>query len=102
MSRSRRLVGVLTLLVGSLAAGFGPRATASDTTAAGLPAAINGVAPGPEILHRPPAHAPQLENTGMWKADPTLVCMTSAYRVGEFLYQDCLWDDNGGGPAYRW
>jgi hypothetical protein len=28
--------------------------------------------------------------------------MTSAYRAGEFLYQDCLWDDNGGGPAYRW
>ena len=28
--------------------------------------------------------------------------MSSAYRSGEFLYQDCLWDDNGGGPAYRW
>ena len=28
--------------------------------------------------------------------------LTSAYRSGEFLYQDCLWDDNGGGPAYRW
>ena len=38
----------------------------------------------------------------MWKADPTKVCLTSAYRSGEFLYQDCLWDDHGGGPAYRW
>jgi hypothetical protein len=107
MSRSRRLFGVLTLLLGSLAAGTAPTATASDTTAsdttaAGLPAAINGVAPGPDILHRAPAPAPQLENTGAWKADPTLVCMTSAYRSGEFLYQDCLWDDTGGGPAYRW
>jgi hypothetical protein len=102
MSRSRRLFGVLALLLGSLAAGSAPTATASDTTAAGLPAAINGVAPGPDILHRAPAQAPQLENSGVWKADPTLVCMTSAYRAGEFLYQDCLWDDTGGGPAYRW
>jgi predicted esterase len=111
MTRSRRLFGVLTLLLGSLAAGVGSSlATTAEASLpapaqaspSSLPAAINGVAPGPEILHRPPAHAPQLENTGVWKADPTMVCMTSAYRSGEFLYQDCLWDDNGGGPAYRW
>ena len=79
-----------------------PRERLPTAVAASLPGAVNGVAPGPEILHRPPARAPQLENTGVWKADPTLVCMTSAYRAGEFLYQDCLWDDHGGGPAYRW
>jgi hypothetical protein len=73
-----------------------------ETTTPGLPPAIDGVAPGPEILHRPPARAPEFENTGVWKAEPTKVCMTSAYRSGEFLYQDCLWDDSGGGPAYRW
>jgi Domain of unknown function (DUF2223). len=116
MFRSRHLLGVLTLLTGSLAAGVVPAVATSRpdgpgtpslstplrASAAGLPGAVNGVAPGPEILHRPPAHAPQLENTGVWQADPTLVCMTSAYRSSEFLYQDCLWDDNGGGPAYRW
>lgn len=116
MFRSRHLLGVLALLAGSLAAGVVP-AVATDPDApalaaplqastaavnASLPGAINGVAPGPDVLHRPPAQAPQLENTGVWQADPTLVCMTSAYRSGEFLYQDCLWDDNGGGPAYRW
>ena len=78
-----------------------PRPTV-ETATAGLPPALNGVAPGPEILHRPPPRAPQFENTGVWKAEPTKVCLTSAYRSGEFLYQDCLWDDTGGGPAYRW
>jgi len=68
----------------------------------GLPPVVDGVAPGPDILYRPPARAPQLENTGVWRAAPTMVCLTSAYRRGEFLYQDCLWDDHGGGPAYRW
>jgi pimeloyl-ACP methyl ester carboxylesterase len=79
-----------------------PQRPTVETTTPGLPPAINGVAPGPEILHRPPARAPQLENTGVWKAEPTKVCLTSAYRAGEFVYQDCIWDDNGGGPAYRW
>jgi hypothetical protein len=100
--------GALALGVAVLPRTVGAEATARpvrpaiDTTAPGLPPAVNGVAPGPEILHRPPARGPQFENTGVWKADPTKVCMTSAYRSGEFLYQDCLWDDNGGGPAYRW
>ena len=30
----------------------------ADAPAPGLPPAVNGVAPGPEILHRPPARAP--------------------------------------------
>ena len=100
-------VGALALGIGVLPHGVGAQSAApvrpmADTTLAGLPPAVNGVAPGPEILHRPPVRAPQLENTGVWKATPTMVCMTSAYRSGEFLYQDCLWDDHGGGPAYRW
>jgi predicted esterase len=101
--------GALALGVGVLPHGVGAQPTApvrplADGPAAidGLPPVVNGVAPGPEILYRPPARAPQLENTGVWKADPTMVCMSSAYRAGEFLYQDCLWDDHGGGPAYRW
>ncbi len=77
-----------------------------------LPAARgSGPAPGPAILHAPLAHAPQLENApgSIWHAAPILVSGASAYRDGEFLYQDYLFDDQGAagdytyptGPAYR-
>ncbi|HEU5447839.1 MAG TPA: hypothetical protein VFW57_02410, partial [Acidimicrobiia bacterium] len=111
MARFRNWIatfGALALGVAVLPNGVGAESAATpvrpmvESTTPGLPPAINGVAPGPEILHRPPPRAPQFENTGVWRAEPTKVCMTSAYRAGEFLYQDCLWDDNGGGPAYRW
>ncbi len=70
-------------------------------TASGAPAAslslYHGPAPrpGPEILYRAPGEAPQLRNQGIWHADPILVSGTSAYRRGEFLYQDFLYDDHG-------
>ncbi|HEX8122505.1 MAG TPA: hypothetical protein VF549_14700 [Solirubrobacteraceae bacterium] len=51
--------------------------------------------PGPDILYAPPADAPQLANAGIWKAPPILVSGASAYRRGEFLYQDWLFDDHG-------
>src|SRR5215217_5086521 len=51
--------------------------------------------PGPDILYAGPVRAPQLENTGIWHADPILVSGASAYRDGEFLYQDYLYDDHG-------
>src|SRR3989442_15707970 len=51
--------------------------------------------PGPDILYGLPAAAPQLENTGVWTAEPILVSGASAYRGGEFLYQDFLYDDHG-------
>ncbi|GII56609.1 hypothetical protein Pth03_49980 [Planotetraspora thailandica] len=54
--------------------------------------------PGPDILYAPLADAPQLQNTLPWKAEPILVSGTSAYRRGEFLYQDFLYDDAGAGP----
>jgi len=105
-------VGALALGIGVLPGRLGAQptqpvrpmaaGTAGPVSVDGLPPVVNGVAPGPEVLYRPPARAPQLENTGVWKAEPTKVCLTSAYRAGEFLYQDCIWDDNGGGPAYRW
>ena len=63
--------------------------------AASLPEAVNGVRPGPAILYADPPRAPQLENTGPWKAAPILVSGASAYRDGEFLYQDFLFDDRG-------
>jgi hypothetical protein len=52
-------------------------------------------AAGPAVLHEPPPDAPQLQNTGVWHAKPTMVCDTSAYRTGEFLYQGCVYDDQG-------
>ncbi len=54
-----------------------------------------GSRPGPEILYAPKPRAPQLENTGVWRARPILVSGASAYRDGEFLYQDFLYDDHG-------
>ncbi|HEX2234531.1 MAG TPA: hypothetical protein VHG69_14330, partial [Thermoleophilaceae bacterium] len=60
-----------------------------------LPSVASGHRPGPDILYAPPAAAPQLENTGPWTAQPILVSGTSAYRDGEFLYQDFLYDDHG-------
>lgn len=51
--------------------------------------------PGPAILYRAPAAAPQLSNSGVWRAPAILVSGASAYRDGEFLYQDWLYDDHG-------
>lgn len=58
-----------------------------------------GPRPGPKILYSPPAVAPQLTNSGIWKAAPILVSGTTAYRGGEFLYQDFLYDDHGARQA---
>jgi hypothetical protein len=55
--------------------------------------------PGPNILYRRLAKTSQLENTGIWKAQPILVSGASAYRKGEFLYQDFLYDDHGAALA---
>ena len=60
-----------------------------------------GPRPGPDILYQPLADAPQLQNAGNWQAPPILVSGASAYRQGEFLYQDYLYDDSGaiGSPV---
>src|SRR5438093_6382361 len=54
-----------------------------------------GPRPGPDVLYGASAVAPQLENVGVWSAKPILVSGSSAYRGGEFLYQDFLYDDHG-------
>lgn len=54
-----------------------------------------GSRPGPDLLYEQPAVAPQLQNRGVWRARPILVSGTTAYRRGEFLYQDFLYDDSG-------
>lgn len=69
---------------------------------AASPAGGLGQLPGPDVLYAAPAAAPQLENAGIWRAEPILVSGASAYRRGEFLYQDFLYDDLGAGDAYRY
>src|SRR5437763_10373259 len=58
-----------------------------------------GPRPGPDVLYAPAASAAQLENVGVWTAAPILVSGASAYRGGEFLYQDFLYDDHGAAGA---
>src|SRR3954454_17353450 len=54
-----------------------------------------GPRPGPSLLYSKAKGSPQLANAGVWKSQPILVSGTTAYRRGEFLYQDYLYDDNG-------
>jgi predicted esterase len=82
--RSRALLVVLLLA----AAPVGSARAASLWSLPGQP-------PGPAILYRAPAVAPQLTNSGIWHAPPILVSGATAYRQGEFLYQDYLYDDDG-------
>ena len=70
-------------------AGFAPPASASSLYSG------PGPRPGPAILYETPAVAPELTNTGIWDAPPILISGTTAYRDGEFLYQDYLYDDHG-------
>jgi pimeloyl-ACP methyl ester carboxylesterase len=80
------------VLTGTLATAvaFAPQALAGS-----LPSVATGPRPGPDILYAPPAAAPQLENDRPWRADPILVSGAAAYRDGEYLYQDYLYDDHG-------
>src|SRR4051794_32881445 len=89
--QGRMLLGALLALViaapasaaaGSLYSGPGPR-------------------PGPDLLYEKPATALQLTNSGVWRAQPILVSGATAYRSGEFLYQDFLYDDHGANGGVR-
>lgn len=86
--RPFRIIGLL--LVSALAC-----AAPAQGASSSLPGASSGHRPGPDALYQPAPTAPQLENTGPWKADPILVSGTQAYRDGEWLYQDFLYDDHG-------
>jgi dienelactone hydrolase len=61
-----------------------------------------GPRPGPDILYAKPPRAPQLTNAGVWEAEPILISGASAYRHGEFLYQDYLYDDLGAAGRYTY
>jgi hypothetical protein len=54
-----------------------------------------GPRPGPALLYQRPLVAPQLTKRRPFRARPILVSGATAYRSGEFLYQDFLYDDHG-------
>ncbi len=85
-------VALVTLLTAGVAAAGSSSAAAP---ASGLPVVASGHRPGPDVLYQPAADAPQLQNTGPWKAAPVLVSGATSYRDGEWLYQDYLYDDHG-------
>ena len=58
-----------------------------------------GPRPGPDVLYQPVSVPPQLTNSGIWHAQPILVSGASAYRDGEYLYQDWIYDDHGAHEA---
>ena len=68
---------------------------APNAAAASLPTVPSGRAPGPPLLYAKAPHAPQLEVRAPFRARPLLVSGTDAYRRGEYLYQDYLFDDHG-------
>ncbi len=72
-----------------------PAHGATPAKATGLPTVTSGHRPGPDILYASAPKAPQLENTGPWKAAPILVSGATSYRDGEWVYQDFLFDDHG-------
>ena len=91
----RRTRATSTLLALALAAVAAPAAGAS------LPKVDTGARPGPEALYRPAPKVRQLENRGPWRAEPILVSGAQAYRGGEWIYQDFLYDDHGAAGLYR-
>jgi hypothetical protein len=68
---------------------------AGHSAAASLPSVGSGERPGPPLLYKRPPEAPQLANRAPFRAKPLLVSGTDAYRGGEYLYQDYLFDDRG-------
>ena len=69
---------------------------AAPAAAAGsLPSVRSGKLPGPPLLYAKAPRVPQLENRAPFRARPLLVSGTDAYRRGEYVYQDYLFDDHG-------
>lgn len=100
MRRPARLATLTTLvaLATSLALPGGARASGGP---ASLPSVAEGPRPGPAALYAPPATTPILANAGRWDAAPIMVSGSAAYRSGEFLYQDYLYDDWGPNTTDR-
>src|SRR5947209_8444377 len=70
-------------------------APASASAASLFGADASGVRPGPALLYRAAARAPMLANSRPFRAPPLMASGTDAYRDGEYVYQDYLFDDHG-------
>jgi hypothetical protein len=70
-------------------------ASAPAAQAGSLPTVRSGERPGPPLLYGKAPQVPQLQNRAPFRAPPLLVSGTDAYRSGEYLYQDYLYDDHG-------
>jgi hypothetical protein len=68
---------------------------APPAQAGSLPSVRSGERPGPPLLYAKAPRAPQLSVRAPFRAPPLLVSGTDAYREGEYLYQDYLFDDHG-------
>jgi len=68
---------------------------APSALAASLPEVSSGQRPGPPVLYEPAPAAPPLSVQAPFSAEPLLVSGTDAYRGGEYLFQDYLFDDRG-------
>lgn len=90
------LAVVLSAVVSLLGA---PAAAPAAATAPTASRRVDLPSGGPALLRRPLARSTQLSNAGVWQAPPILVSGASAYRQGEFLYQDFLYDDRGDGSS---
>jgi dienelactone hydrolase len=85
MRRALRLTLLIALLcAATIRAGAGS-----------LPNPAIGPRPGPAVLYQPLANPPQLQNSNGWHAAPIMVSGAQAYRAGEYLYQDYVYDDYG-------
>lgn len=96
--RARRLPAPIVALLALAASLLLPALAGADRSSLSR---ASGSRPGPALLYRAPAAAPQLTNTGIWRAAPILVSGAVAYRRGELLYQDFLYDDHGARAASR-
>ena len=67
----------------------------ASAMAASLPSVQSGARPGPPLLYADPPVVPELSVKAPFAAAPLLVSGTDAYRSGEYVYQDYLFDDRG-------
>ena len=70
-------------------------ACAPVASAASLPGVSSGERPGPPVLYQRPPTVPELSVRAPFSAPPLLVSGSDAYRGGEYLHQDYLFDDRG-------
>jgi dienelactone hydrolase len=89
MRRSARLLAALVVLTAVAVTGGVRAGTLPTVSVAGSPR------PGPAILYAPEVTAPQLSNNSNWTAGSIMVSGAQAYRGGEYMYQDYVYDSFG-------